>query len=981
MTVNRGLTCLLFCFLIVVSFSFGSTVVTGNSGSSTTTFDFSVGPIHFALGAGGTIGSTLVGAGEEKAGNTFSLAIYSPAAAQFIPIGVSTVTLNNQKDQSNPLTGKKIKFLSTHYDRMNALLYFTVIDKENISVPAAQQERFYSFPAVELSNVNIPTDTKVTLVQSDVPKDAGSVNAGYINNVVSLRLPDASSKNLVLGAVNENGKAFGVDNSGIAAAQLIKNKDGYALSMYNLSMGILGNQSIAFNNSLLALKIGSNVTINTDVDPAIDMHWNSRLERLYIAVSVTSAVGVNNGARAIVVGRFEDGKLIFEKFVPDAAVTGSSNDIIIGANNGRSSSIYKVRTMLTSTGVHYLIVNGGNNAVAESGIRKVANQVYAIPLVDLRLPTDVSWKTSALQGTASKVTVAPVADYNEKTRRLRLRSFRTAASTSDDLFKTSDQAAQVGAGNVPFILPDAPTTARTVKDMFVKGDAVYVSVAADYGSSGGQPQQPGLFHSRAIFDENGAVAAWTPWELVAGTDERNYGASIDTSVGNFWFLTGSGDSNVNTVKRTLWGIGAKDGLLGGTTSDASVGLVSLMNQQLPEVTGGVQAMSIFDANNNVVGIPNSGLTGTTVLLASGYKKFLFIKTGDNSKGAGTIQPYTGDFATGLASNNNGTFPVGSDRVFAVSMGALDNIGSIVTNTIFSNSARYWIAVGGVGGLAILSDSSGQGSLPGSMPTGFTFKKVGNYRFVKKVVSDGYYLYVLTNRSLDRIVINPSSFVSGSLQRTTLATSVGLGLGNYGSFSDLLVGDKMALLATSKGLFRIANGSSVKVGTPLWLHVPTAESTGPMFTLSFASSSTDLNTGLANRGQVFGLSSYQGYDQSRIYRFYLNEGSTISDSSFQNINDLFVENKPTYLASFGQMRGHYTDDGSMRLVTRPGTCTRAMEFLALSSLTHVGYPASVAGANKAIDVSIGSKGSIGRTMRSNASGAWLLDGSFGLRVNE
>jgi len=935
MNTNQLFFRLFFCSLIIVQFLHPSTVVTGNSGSSSTTFDFSVGPIHFAPGSGGTIATTLIGAGEQKSGNIFSVAGYRESVSRFIPIGVSTVTLNNQKDQSNPLTGQKIKFLSTHRDQMNVLLYFTVIDKENISSPIAQQERFYSFPVVELPNNDAPTNTKITLVQSAVPKDAGGSNAGYIAHMISLNTSDTVAKHLVIGAVTESGKTFGVDNSGIAAAQFAKDKNGYFLNMYNLSTGQLGNQAISFNNSLAALKVNSNATINTDTTPVIDMCWEPKLRRLYIAVSVTSASGASNGARAIIVGRFQDGKLYFEKFIPDVAVTGSNNDIIVGAANGRSVSIYKVRTMYTTTGLFYLIVNGGNNAVGESGIRKVANQVYAIPLVDLRLPTDASWKTSAQQGTAAKVTSDPVPDYNEETQRLRSRAFRTAATTSSDLFKTSDQAAQVGAGTIPFILPDAPTTARTIKDMFVVGDAVYVSVAADYDYSSGQAQQPGLFHSRAIFDNKGRIAAWTPWKRVAGTDERNYGASLDASGGNFWFLTGSSDSNVNTVKRTTWGAGAKDGLLGGTASDNSVGLVSLMNQQLQESYGGVQAMDVFDANNNVVGIPN----------------------------------------------NSGTFPSGLGRVFVVSGGDLDKIGPIVANTIFSNASRSWIAVGGVGGLAILSDSNGQGFLPSAMPENFTFKKIGNYRFVKKIVGDGQYLYVLTNKSLDRITINPSSFVSGSLQRTVIATSIGLGLGDFGSFSDLLIGDKVALLATSKGLFRIANGYNVKVGVPIWSKVPTAESTGPMFTLSFASSSTDLNSGLANRGQVFGLSSYKGYDQARIYRFYINEGTTISDTSVQNISDLFIEDNPTYFASFGQMRGEYTDDGSIRLVTRPATCTRAMGLFALSSRTRVGCSVFATGTNTAIDASFASHGIIGKVMRSAASGAWLLNGSFGLRVNE
>ncbi len=975
MNEDRVYFTLLFVFSFFIFQVQASTVITGNSGSSLTSFDFSVDPINFVSGSNNSIATVVIGAGEQKVGNTFSVAIYSSAVSQFIPVGVATITLNNQKDQSNPLTGQKIKFLSTNRDLHDAIQYFAIVDKD------AQLERFYFFPTVTLANASEPTNTSVTLVQSDIPNDAtGNAAAGDIVGLTSCNTGDATAQTIVLGAVTANGQAFGSGNSGIIAARANQEKTDYFLKMYDLSTGLLGNKAISFNGSLDALKVGSDVTFDTTVSPVIDMYWDNLLQRLYVAVCVNSAAGVTNGARAIVVGRFQNGILHFEKFIPDIAVTGSNNDIIVGANNGRAVSIYKVRVMHTSTGLPYLIVNGGNNAVAQTGIRKVANQVYAIPLVNLQLPTNHDWKTSAIHGTAAKTSVTPFDDYNEVNYRFRSRTLRTAASSSSDLFTTSSQEAQVGAGTVPLILPDAGDAA-TIKDMFVRGDSVYVSVAASYGYAAPQSQQPGLFQSQAIFDHLGKIAAWTPWKRVAGSDDRNYGAMVD-ALGNSWYLTGADDTHVNTVKRTEWGIGSADGLLGGTTSDSEVGLVSIISQQLPEATtGGASAMQVFDASNNVVGIPNSGLTGIVTLLVSGSKKFMLVKMGDNSEAAGTIKPYTGNFATNLASSTNGTFPAGSGRIFVVSGGALSQVGPITTNATFSNSSRSWIAVGGVNGLAILSDGNGQGFLPSSLPEGFTFKKAGNYRFVKKVVGDGHYLYVLTNRTLERITIDSSSFASGSLQRTIIARSTDLGLGSNASFFDLLICDKLALLATSKGLFRIANGSSVKVGVPAWSLVETRESAGPIFSLSFSASSNDLNTGLANRGQVFALSSYFGYDQARIYRFYIDEGSTVSDSSIRNISDLFVEDIPTYLASFGQMRSSYTDDGSVRLVTRPATCNRTMALMALSAITRVGVSMFTTGGNSLIDAAVGQNGSIGRVMRSAASGAWLLNGSFGLRVNE
>lgn len=974
MNVNRVFTRLVYFLLFSTASLFASRVIPGNASSSTTTFNFSVGPTNFPSGGNQSVATALIGAGEESPGNTFSVAVYSGAAGQFIPIGVASVTLNNQEKQSNPLTGQKIKFLSSCRNQNDKLLYFTVIDKGNISVPVVQQERFNYF-SVELPDKNKPTETKVEVVQSEIPNDSAGAVADYIAGMLSLRVQ--GGQDFVIGAVTPNGNSsFGGGDSGITAAYLTKAQSGCDLKMQNLSTGELGNQAISFNGSLSALKVGSAATILNVVAPFIDMHWDSYLQRLYLAVSVTAAAGATDGARSVVVGRFENGKLIFQKLVPDDLVTGGSNNNIIAAKAGATAFVYKVRTMQTTTRLNYLIVNGGNGAVGE-----VANLVYAIPLTNLRIPGEAAetWRTSDDHGIAANVGSDPIDDYNEVTHRLRLRSFRSVASSVSQLFTTSDQAAKVGAGPVPLILAGN----ATIKDMFVRDDSVYVSIAADYDYDAGssQAQQPGIYHSQAIFDHLGRITAWTPWVRVGGSDDRSYGATLDASNGDFWYATGANDSSVNTVKKTLWGAGAQDGLLGGTTSDSDVGLVSLITRQFPEVWGGASAMAEFDTNSNAVGLPNSGLTGVTTMLFSGYEKCMFVKTGDNSQATGTIKPYTGDFSTDLASSTNGTFPSGSGRTYVVSGGSLIGLGSLVTNTIFSNGTYSWIAVGGVGGVAVLSNASGQGFLPSAMPTGFTFKKIGSYKFVQKIVGDGQFLYILTNKTLDRVAINTSSFETGSLQKTTIAYASDLCGSSFGSFSDLLISDKLALLATSKGLYRIANGSSVKAEAPYWKKVLLNESAGPVYSLSFSASSTNLNSGLANDGQVYGLSSYWGFDQARIYRFYVNEGSSITDTSFRNISDLFVEGTDSYFASFGQMRTTYSDDGSVRFSTRPATSGRAGGLFALSPNTSVGVTMFSNVADKNIDASTGTVGSLGRVIRLSSSGAWLLNGSFGLRVNE
>lgn len=958
-------------FIFIVPNIFSATILKGNSELSTTTFDFSVGPHSFF----GSPLSMTIGADELKTNNIFSVATYSSAAEQFIPLGIQTITLNNQSKQANPLTGQKIKFIST-LSRIS--IPSLVIDHS----PTLATDRFMVISDIQLADSTKPTETSVNLTQSDIPNDASGSVCGTIVGFTSGRSQSQGhNPDVLFGAVTPNASStFGAGNSGIAVANYIttvgkNNSRTYSINILDSQNGTGTNLAALFNTSITALKVGTDITgFETDVFPVIDMHWSSYLQRLYIAARVTAASGASNGARAIVVGRFDGTKLVFDSFIPDNIVTESDNNIIVGAKNGRSASIYKVRTMGTSTGLQYLIVNGGNNSSGESGILPVANKIYAIPLVNLHTINNKNWASDQNHGTAAAKDQVPVTIYNDANNRFISRQFETAVTTADQMTLQTDRAAIVGAGDLPLI----NSNDTVIKELFVSNDAVYVCIAAPY-QSGTTAQEPGIFHSRAIFDQYGRITAWTPWQRVGGSDDLVYGGSIEANQDIFWSMTGADSSHINTIKKTLWGTGTSDGLLGGTTSNSSVGLINIISQQFPSEYGGIQIINNFSNHTNASGIPYSGLTGYTAMLVAGYQKFAFVLTGDNSQATGTIKPYSGDFASNLAISNNNTFPAGSGKIFVVTGNIINGIGPLTTQTIFSNSTQSWIAIGGVNGVAILSDASGNG-YSATLPIGSKFKPVGNYAYVQKIVGDGQYLYILTNKTLERITIDPATFVSGNLNRTVITTTKDLGLGKYGSFSDVIIADKLALLATSNGLFRIANNFSVKVGVPGWTPVTLGENIGPIYKLTFASSNTDYNTGLKNGGQIFVLGAYQGFDEAQLYRLYIHENSTIDNTCVQTIGDLFVKDKPSYFASFGRFQSGYIDDGTMRLSVQPARNPRTCALNALPNM-RIGNNSLQTETSTSFLYGTNSRGSIEQLSRVSASGAWLIPGNFGLQVNE
>jgi hypothetical protein len=969
------------CAIIVISIvidNFCATILKGNSGTSTSTFSFNIGPCDF-YGGKSNVYSMITGADAISADNIYSVAAYSLTAQQFIPLGVTTVTLNNVANQSNPLTGQKIKYISVHGGDLDAPIPALVV---NSTTPAS--ERFFVISTVTLPKSDQPTNVQVNVTRSDVPNDAAGNPCGFTAGLCSGYVDtNGSLQNIVIGAVTQNGSDFGTGNSGIALARYTIDKKSYALTMLNAQTGTTGNKALQVNTSTSAFKVGADLaSIGITTLPVINFYWDFYLQRLFVALRVKAAAGADNGARSIAVGHFDNQKLVLDSLLPDALALASDNDAIVAANNGYATSSYKMCTMHTSTGLSYLIVNGGNNPAGGSGIREIPGKIFALPLVNERAVGSKTWLTSATHGTLAAKDQIPTTTYNDANHRFIMRQFKTPATTVDQLTLETDKAALVGAGLLPLIPTTAPTAVMVIKDLFVVNDAVYAAIAASYDNSGGQPQEPGLFHSRAIFDEYGRIAAWTPWQRVNGSDDNIYASGLDAKTGIFWSLTGNADGSVvNTVKQTVWGADAKDGLLGGTSTDAGVGLINILTQQFPMTLGGIQALNDFDNNLNNVDIPYSGLEENTVLLACGYHTFAFVLTGDDSEADGTIKPYTGNFATNMATNSNDTFPSGTGRVFVITGPRLSSIGPLTTQTIFSNDTYSWIAVGGVRGLVILSDESGYGYPTNELPTNFTFKKVGNYAYVQKVVGDGYYLYVLTNSSLERITIDPAAFASGNIQRTIVATTLSLGINNYGCFTDVVIADNLALLATSNGLFRVANGHSIRSGVPQWSPVSLGESVGPAYTITTAASKTNGYIDLAHNGQAFVLAAYQGYDDSQLYRLYIKDGSTVSNSSVQTIGDCFVENTPSYFVSFGQMRTNYVDDGSMRFIVRPVEYPQALVLSALPPSLRLGHNAFQVKYSTAIIQGTGPQGSMSKPIRLSSSGAWLVPGNFGMQVNE
>lgn len=893
------------------------------------------------------------------------------------------IKLNGRPGQVNPLNGAKISLL-------NLITLYPVVVKDG-------DNKIYF-----MASLSEDPKMESALYSSKEVNDANRKPCSKILSMAITQNPSLLGNCIFLAVKNNTGEVFGSEGSGIAVAFF--NDDKLDLEEKNVKTGKVDkkstkiidlrlynaelkdkpeleekdadasddkkkqkedkkvdekkpkgpmipkadNKAVSINGSIDAVRINNDAVIMSDI---VDMHWDKELNTLYVAVTVKSGNAANSGARAVFRGQISQDNIQAKKLklLPialDHVFKGNNNIVGTGEPN-QEVSIQKVRTLHTSTLLDYLIVVGGNGSESAVG-----NKVYALPLVNnqkeinlLHEIKDVKEKKNidilrkalvAKHGSLAKYNQAPKDYYNNEF--FLTRSFVQEANSSHDLVTNNESSARVGLEDLPL------QSNEKISDIFVVNDSVFVTIANEYNGV----TTPGIFHSQAIFDDKGRIASWTKWLRVAGMDTPVLGAGLDVSIGAFWYIAKDSSTNKSTVNVTKW---SKD-------EDQ---LSSFLNNQFLTKQGGVQGF--FDISKN-----NPGFNNFSIMIATGFKKIGLIETGSVKNG---VYRATKDI---------------SKKVVLFDDKSLEPVGPIVAADVSNNVITHdnWIIVGGVGGIAVLCDKNGicwknKISSLGDIPGGLAFKKIGDYAFVKKIQSDGKFLYVMTGKKLDKIELSAESFKNGKLNVVKLADS----LAQPGVvFNDFAVSDKFGILATSKGLFRVGNGKNIITAKNSeqvsWTFVKVPESVDVIAKL-FLISPTGNDLDYAKKGQVYVLSAYRGTNQTKLNRLFVNLENEINDSTITPVNDLFIKNQLSSFFEFNSFREKFWTNGSL-LMSICSTDLNSDLSLNILSPRVACSAKSVMIRNYLVDLEIEKIYQMGNVVRNSASGALMINGSFGLRVN-
>jgi hypothetical protein len=606
--------------------------------------------------------------------------------------------------------------------------------------------------------------------------------------------------------------------------------------------------------------------------------WNKQLRCLYVGVSVEGTSDKDGGVQGIMVMHATQDKGLSMCSLAPKNLFNASTKTPIGAYGPNASiAVHQLGTMYTSTALSYLILLGGTTAAAHT-----KHAVYAIPLV----------KSSDQQvnGTLAKKTASScnyfATDVLTKGNFLS-RGLQEVATTADDLVQEHDAALCIGGGKMVH---------GAITSMHVAGDVVFVTVTDEYSGVSG------VYSSRALFNQDGAIAGWTSWQHAHASTQSVMGIVPDMQQGTTLSLLKESSGAVS-VHRSDW----------SSREDEKQTLATLISKEFKSDAGGI--IAVHDFAYTTPGLDMS------LLVTTGFKRIMLIQTGKRSStGDAPIKYQDTDYQTMYCTK--GAIEQKIEMPLIVfSGGIIDEIGAVTSVAIATNEKNMaWLVVAGVHGAAILSTESGQGwnvheglgnNFAGFIP-GMSFKKLGSFKLVKKLVADGPYIYMLTGTQLCRIDTRVGAIGSGQVVTTVLAEA---DTAHHEGFLDVIVSGKWALLATNKGLLRIGNKGDISTATNAqeckWISVVIPENIGSVSQLQVISA-TGMPTDIARAGgMIYALNANRATRQAHLVRFAvkgMRADDTIDDQTIQPIADMFSENALSYFINFSCFRSKLITDG-------------------------------------------------------------------------
>ena len=802
--------------------------------------------------------------------------------------------------------------------------------------------------------------------------DAGG--NGIDKSIVGL----AASDKYIFAAVPQMGKIFSADDGpdrGIAVLEKLADTPGLRVDDAS-NVNVMSPKAVRLE---VTAAVGQQVSFFDKVDqPDVitkaeigdaSLWWDDSLQRLYIGLSraerdVDTKAG---GIWGVSMGYFDKNsndeaggaftlapivntpkKALFYDGTDPAKI--NVNDRMIGffydgttkkpaaANNGDdevSVAINFVRTMNTSTDKHYLIVSSfipSSAPFAAGGIIFAAagdqEGIYALPLIADEINEEPDTK-----GVIAKVGLDGLPVFDVATKQY------TVPTLFADMPTTALGSVKVGGGKF---------STQDLQDLFVAGDSVYVAL------NGLGQESRGIFQSTAIFDKTGFIKSWTQPKRVMGSDVKVFGAGLDTKKGNFYFLSNQDDTAskpvANTGQITQWG------------DDDQKSLTSVLSSIFPQASGGVHQIFSFDAQT-----PGFTLGKLTMLVAVGLDTVALIESGNAQ--AGTFTP-TAQFSSVQGDPNQNVFVFSNDVLKAI--GPLTSAEIALDNTV-APAPKINVYVGGYGGIALVQLDPMKG-----VPAAATLSDL-QPAIVQAAITAGGFQKIAPDISspvvkIDRGKIGDQKMYVLTPNKAYVRDLAGAAKG-VAPFvvtrgSDLVVNDMGVVIATGSGLVKTAGDFTGSM--------PVVGGTGPALQLQYFGAG--LNGGIPTApGTLYALMLNGNTTNAQIWRFAVDDaGEVVALDKFAD-----AAKTPRLFLDLNQLRTNFATDGTM-LFNEFSKDSANFDFVLTTSISSASSPAMLADQQSLtsdLGFDLSQNFNVGVIIRDDASGAWLVPGDWGVKVNE
>lgn len=561
---------------------------------------------------------------------------------------------------------------------------------------------------------------------------------------------------------------------------------------------------------------------------------------------------------------------VFEKITDDTVISDTTATAISAPDNG-TINITKIAGMTTSTSLNYLIV------ARDTGAGTGPQSIYAVPLVS---------QTGENYGKIADITASntnPNNSFYLNPNRFASRTLATPLTDPAQITPTNptyQEQLEVGKG-VP-----ALAAGSDIKDMYAVGDTVYIVIDSTY--DGANTTQPGTFYSQAIFNANGTIASWTPWARALGSDEPMLYSNVSpTSTINFYVSDSAGGTSFRKVVQSQWHVNHN---LSSFLKEAHSPKGINPEKTGETVGGGIQGLCNFSQNNPAV-------SNASFLITTGFNQVTVAQTGD---------VIGGDFKV--------LSPVATQ-----SYNDINSSNALITAELAKNGNDYWFFVGGATGVQALTNATGVTKAGTAFTditdfdsTGKSWKKVGNYTFVKKLIADNTtYLYILTPTKLDRIELLPGKFIDNpttSLDPITVLESSSLSENTY--LLDIIIDTNFAIIGTTNGMYSLNTNTGVVTSIPVPDGLPAVSQ------LLTVSNNNEAQRNFTDKSNLYVLNNSFGTQEARLNRFSIS-GTTITpfdDSLLGTDLNTAPKGVPSSFITFNNYISNYFTNGSTNLAS-------------------------------------------------------------------